>query len=196
MATRYGKVKRRVTSADLNRIGVVGSTVLFNGDKDGGLELTFRADNFGCGGTPSSFAVEFKSEVAWDRIEIEFNFLDYASCWSIGSTTALDYLVSIPSGFTSLNNLLSFSSSNKDRVYAGEYTYELPQFQVSSEADYVYRCDNNTNNWGNYNISNYRKFKMIRTKNIKTSPAGILVVKSCCATGASALTTLKNIYFI
>jgi hypothetical protein len=196
MATQYGKVKRRVKYADLNRVGVTGSTILFNGDKDGGLELTFRADQVGCGGPTSSFAVEFKSEIAWDRIEIEFNFLANFGCWSIGSDPAIDSLISIPSGFTSLNNLLPFNSSNKDRVYAGEYTYNLPQFQVSNEVDYVYRCDGATNNWGVYNTTNYRKFKMIRTKNIKNSPAGILVVRTCTDTGASALSTLKNIYFI
>ena len=68
MAIQYGRVKRRVKFSDVNRIGTVGSTVLFNGDKDGGLELTFRADNGGCGFTPSSFVVEFKSEIPWDKI--------------------------------------------------------------------------------------------------------------------------------
>lgn len=196
MAVQYNAVKRRVKSSDLNRVGVIGSTVLFNGDKDGGLELTFRANNFGCGNTPSSFAVEFKSEIAWNRIEIEFNFLGNVGCWSIGSGTALDSGTSIPPGFTSLNNLLNFSSSNKDRVYSFEYTYELPNIIITNEGQYVYNCGYAAGNWGVLNTTQYRKFKMIRTKNIKNDPAGILVVKSCTETGASALTTLKNIYFI
>jgi len=196
MATKYGKVKRRVKYTDLNRIGVIGSTVLFNGDKDGGLELTFRADNYGCGNTPSSFAVEFKNEIQYDRIEIEFNFLGDVGCWSIGSGAALDSGISIPSGFTSLNNLLNFSTSNKDRVYNFQYTYELPTVVITNEGQYVYNCGEPTANWGNQNTTQYRKFKMIRTKNIKKDPAGILVVKSCTETGASSLTTLKNIYFI
>jgi hypothetical protein len=196
MATQYGKVKRRVKFSDVNRIGTVGSTVLFNGDKDGGLELTWRTDNFGCGGTPSSFVVEFKSEIAWDRIEIEFNFLGDVGCWSVGSNTALDFGTSIPPGFTSLNNLLGFSASNKDRVYDFKYTYELPTVVITNPGQYVYNCGEAAANWGNQNITQYRKFKMIRTKNIKNNPAGILVVKSCSETGANSLTTLKNIYFI
>lgn len=196
MAVQYNAVKRRVKSSDLNRVGVIGSTILFNGDKDGGLELTFRADNFGCGSTPSSFAVEFKSEIAWNRIEIEFNFLGSVGCWSIGSGTALDSGVSIPPGFTSLNNLLNFSSSNKDRVYSFEYTYELPNIIITNEGQYVYNCGYEAGNWGILNTAQYRKFKMIRTKNIKNDPAGMLVVKSCTETGANSLTTLKNIYFI
>jgi hypothetical protein len=196
MATQYGKVKRRVKFSDVNRIGTVGSTVLFNGDKDGGLELTFRADNGGCGSTPSSFAVDFKSEIAWDRIEIEFNFLGNTTCWSIGSGTALDSFVSIPPGFTSLNNLLGFSASNKDRVYDFKYTYELPTVVITNPGQYVYNCGEAAANWGDKNITEYRKFKMIRTKNIKKDPAGILVVRSCTEVGAGALTTLKNIYFI
>ena len=196
MAVQYNAVKRRVKSSDLNRVGVIGSTVLFNGDKDGGLELTFRADNFGCGSTPSSFAVEFKSEIAWNRIEIEFNFLGSVGCWSIGSGTALDSGISIPPGFTSLNNLLNFSSSNKDRVYSFEYTYELPNIIITNEDQYVYNCGYEAGNWGILNTTQYRKFKMIRTKNIKNDPAGMLVVKSCTETGANSLTTLKNIYFI
>ena len=196
MGVTYGKIRRRVKSTDLNRIGTIGSTILFNGDNDGGLELTFRADNVGCGSIPSSFAVEFKSEISWSQIEIEFNFLGTVACWSIGSNTALDSSTSIPSGFTSLNNLLPFSSNNKDKVYSAEYSYNLPQFQVSSEGQYTIRCDSASTNWGRFNTSNYRKFKMIRTKNIKKDPAGILVVRSCTQTGASALTTLKNIYFI
>jgi hypothetical protein len=196
MAIQYGKVKRRVKYADLNRIGIIGSTVLFNGDKDGGLELTFRADNYGCGGIPSSFAVEFKNEIQYDRIEIEFNFLGNVGCWSIGSGTALDSGTSIPLGFTSLNNLLGFSASNKDRVYDFKYTYELPTVVITNPGQYVYNCGEAAANWGDKNITEYRKFKMIRTKNIKKDPAGILVVRSCTETGASALTTLKNIYFI
>ena len=197
MAIQYGRVKRRVKFSDVNRIGTVGSTVLFNGDKDGGLELTFRADEPGCGAPlASSFVVEFKSEIPWDKIEIEFNFLGNTTCWSIGSGTALDYLVSIPPGFTSLNNLLSFNSSNKDRVYNFQYTYELPTVVITNEGQYVYNCGEAAANWGDKNKTQYRKFKMIRTKNIKKDPAGILVVRSCTDTGASALTTLKNIYFI
>ena len=162
MATKYGKVKRRVKFSDINRIGTVGSTVLFNGDKDGGLELTFRADNGGCGVTPSSFVVEFKSEIPWDKIEIEFNFLGNTGCWSIGSGTALDFGTSIPSGFTSLNNLLGFNGSNKDRVYDFQYTYELPTVVITNEGQYVYNCGEAAANWGNQNITQYRKFKMIK----------------------------------
>jgi hypothetical protein len=197
MATKYGKVKRRVKFSDINRIATIGSTVLFNGDKDGGLELTFRANEPGCGSPlASSFVVEFKSEIPWDKIEIEFNFLGDTGCWSIGSNQALDYLVSIPPGFTSLNNLLGFNSSNKDRVYDFQYTYELPTVVVSYEGQYTYNCGEAAANWGYQNIAQYRKFKMIRTKNIKKDPAGILVVRSCTEVGERALTTLKNIYFI
>ena len=195
MATQYGKVKRRVQYSDINKIGIVNSTLLFAGNKEGGLEVTFRADGGGCGGgNPSVFGVEFKSDVPWDRIEIEFNFLGSVACWTIGDTSIIDG-ITLP-GFTPLDNLLSFNSTNKDRVYGGEYTYELPQFQISFEGFYVFRCDANPNNWGIFNTSNYRKFKMIRTKNIKKDPAGIVVGRSCTDTGASALTTLKNIYFI
>jgi hypothetical protein len=196
MAVSYGGARRRVMSSDLNRVGIIGSTVLFNGEKDGGLELTFRADNFGCGSTPSSFAVEFKSEIAWRQIDIEFNFLGNVGCWSIGSNPALDVGTSVPTGFTSLNNLLAFSSVNKDKVYDPVYTYELPQISITNESQYTYNCGDPAANWGILNTTEYRKFKMIRTKNIKNDPAGILVVKSCTETGANSLTTLKNIFFI
>jgi len=197
MAIQYGRVKRRVKFSDLNKTGVTNSTLLFSGDKDGGLELTFRADGAGCGSpNPSMFGVEFKSEIPWDKIEIEFNFLGNVACWSIGNSVAVDGDTYLPLGFTALNNLLQFNALNKDRVYAGEYTYNLPQFAIPDDSYYTFRCDGATNNWGIYNTTNYRKFKMIRTKNIKNNPAGIVVGRSCTDTGASALTTLKNIYFI
>jgi hypothetical protein len=37
---------------------------------------------------------------------------------------------------------------------------------------------------------------MIRTKNILSAPAGIVVGRSCTATGVNGITILKNIYFI
>lgn len=196
MATQYGKVKRRVQLSDLNRIGLTNSTLLFQGNVDGGLELRFQANAGGCGSAPSVFAAEFKSDIPWDRIEIEFNFLGSVACWTIGHTTVIDGAAYLPAGFTHLDNLLAFNSTNKDRVYAGEYTYELPQFQISLEGFYVFRCDGASNNWGIFNTTQYRKFKMIRTKNIKKDPAGIVVGRSCTETGANGISILKNIYFI
>ena len=197
MGITYGKVRRRAQLSDLNRIGVTNSTVLYQSEINGGLEIGIQADGFGCGGPASIFGVEFKSDLFWRQIEIEFSFFGNVACWSIGDTNIDGGSPFLPEGFTFLNNLKQFNIlNNKDRVYAGILTYELPQFQVVNDSQYIVRCDGSTNNWGIYNGGQYRGFKMIRTKNILSAPAGIVVGRSCTATGVNGITILKNIYFI
>lgn len=194
MSTSYGRVRKRVMLSDLNRTGVLNSTLLQQSDINGGLELRFQADSAGCGNPPSLFAAEFKNDINWKQIEIEFNFLGGLACWTFGHTQIIDDYP-FP-GWTALSNLLPFSSRNYDRVYDGELTYELPQFQISNEVYYVFRCDAQPDNWGNFNTTSYRKFKMIRTRNNMNLPAGMVVGRTCTSTGAQGISILKNMYFI
>lgn len=195
MSTSYGRVRKRVMLSDLNRTGVYNSTLLQQSDTNGGLELRFQADSFGCGGPPSLFAAEFKNEIPWKQIEIEFNFLGSLACWTLGHTNIIDD-ISFP-GWTPLSNLLPFSTrDNYDKVYDGILTYNLPQFQISNEVYYVFRCDGENNNWGIFNTGSYKGFKMIRTRNDMNLPAGIVVGRSCTSTGAQGISILKNMFFI
>ena len=194
MATSYGRVRRRAQPSDISRIGLFNSTLLSQGVVDGGLEVRIQADAFGCGNPPSLFAVEFNGDIPYRQIEVEFAFLGQLACWTINHSEIIDNYP-FP-GYTPLMNLRAFNSNNYDKVYDGKFTYELPQFAISNEVFYVFRCDAANNNWGIFNASEYKGFKMIRTRNVLDQPAGFVVGRTCTSTGAQGISVLKNIFFI
>ena len=201
MGVTYNRKRYRVQAKDINRVEVSGSTIISQGDVNGGYEITVRADNFGCGNPSSGWALEFKDPVPWKKNEFELMGLGSAGCWSISHGYGWGAL---PSPFTStLMNLLPYDETvNKDRTYNHYKTYELvtPENLDPGLANSykTVRCDPAaTPNWFALNTTEYRSFKMIRSRDLSNKNlAGLYLDRSCTETGSNALTIIKNIFFI
>jgi hypothetical protein len=199
VSTIYNKKRYRVQYADVNLIATLGSTVLAAGDVNGGFEITVRADNFGCGATPSSFAVEFKDPVPWKKIDFDFKMKGDRGCWNVNDGNGNNWGF-LPSPFTDTAMNLLPQSMGQDLIYHTYKFYQEGEY-VNPAIVYNYkvsRCDGYTDPPSPFaqNTSEYRGFRMVKTRNSPNKFGGLYFGTSCTEIGANALTILKDIYLI
>jgi hypothetical protein len=182
-----GPRSTKVTSSMINSISITGGTITAQGDtgKNGAFSITFRHDVSGCGGADSGISIILKDVIPWTRIGFDWEGNGVASCWSFMNTNGGNF--GAATGNTT-GNLLAYGQPN-DTIINSYLTWEVPAYQSH---DRVYACDNDANNFFRFNSGEYKKFRMVRTRDTSGNLAGLHHGRSCNSTGS--FTIIKNIY--
>lgn len=177
MATDYGRKARRVLASDINAITLTNSSIISQGDVNGGAEIKIQHAGDACI-TPSAFYIELKDMIAWTNITCEFYLTNKASCWAFNVA-----------GYGAVTgNLLTYNSS-LDKISKSVNCFELPQFTTQ-----ITVCDNATTNMYHvsYAVGAYRSFFISRRRNVGTGLAGISHGLSCIS--VNGISTVRNIF--
>lgn len=181
-----GPKATKVTSALINSITTTGGTITSQGDtgEKGSFSVTFRHDVSGCGGPDSGILILITNSIPWTKIAFDWEGNGTAACWSFmnpsggfGSATG-----------TQDGNLIQYGAPG-DAIINPYLTWEVPAYQSH---DRLYACDNDANNFFRFNGGEYKKFRMVRTRNTSGNLAGIHHGRSCNT--SSTFTIIKNIY--
>ena len=186
MSTVYGRKAYSISSTLVSSIAVTGGTVLSSGDVNGSFEVRFRHDLGGCGSADSGIFVQLLDFTAWTMMAVQFELLGSASCWSF-NTSGYGNAV----GNSGTGNMLTYSEAAGDKCVK---TYLAQNDSPYTTHDKVSACDNNADNFMVANTGVYRKCTFIRRRNVNGSLAGPHHGRSCNASGAGAITVIKNIY--
>jgi hypothetical protein len=175
-----------VTNDLVNSVTTTGGTIMSQGDTGpkGGYTITFRHDLSGCGGADSGILILLKDNFSWTRMAFDWEGNGVASCWSFMHTSGFGSATGTVNG-----NMTVLNSVKVDAILNPVLTWEVPAYQSHNR---VYACDNNANNFFRFNSSDYKKFRMLRTRDTSGNLAGIHHGRSCNSTGA--FTIIKNIH--
>ena len=177
-----------VTASLVDSITTSGGTIMSQGDigPRGGFKVTFRHDQSGCGNPDSGILILLKDDIPWTRIGFDWRGNGTAACWNFMNTGGTNYGAGTG---TADGNMSAFNSLAQDAIVRPYLTWEVPEFQSH---DRFYACDNNANNFFRFNSGEYKKFRMLRTRNTSENLAGIHHGRSCNSTGS--FTIIENIY--
>ena len=176
-----------VTSDLVNSVTTTGGTIMSQGNTGpkGGYTITFRHDLGGCGSADSGILILLKDNFSWNRMSFDWEGNGTAACWSFMHTSGFGSATGTVNG-----NMSPLDSICVDAILNPVLTWEVPAYQSHNR---VYACDNNADNFFRFNSSDYKKFRMLRTRIADTSSlAGIHHGRSCNSTGA--FTIIKNIH--
>ena len=176
-----------VTSDLVYSVTTTGGTIMSQGDTGlkGGYTITFRHDLFGCGGPDSGILILLKDDFPWTRMAFDWEGNGTASCWNFMPPTG-GYGAATG---TVNGNMTTFDSVNQDAIIRPYLTWEVPAYQSHNR---FFGCNTNADNFFRFNASEYKKFRMLRTRNTSGNLAGIHHGRSCNSTGA--FTIIKNIF--
>jgi len=183
MSLNYGTNSRKIMANDINQVVFANCTLMDSGsDLDGSYYIKMSPNSFGCGTGPNSkFYVEIKDNKPWTKISYVLYMVGTASCWNFNQN-----------GSYGTGNLLNFDLSAGDRVFAGENSFELPQFTTK-----MFACDNDSTNFYHnaFIVGSYRKFYVTRRRNTSNNNlVNINVEWSCNSSGLSSYVILKDIF--
>jgi hypothetical protein len=183
-----GPKSTKVTSSMISSIVTTGGTITAQGNtgRNGAFSVTFRHDVSGCGGADSGILVLLRDDISWTKIGFDWEGNGTAACWSFMNTTGGNFGGATG---TSDGNMIQYGTGAGDTIINPYLTWEVPEFQSHNR---VYACNNDANNFFNHNSGEYKKFRMVRTRNTSGNLAGIHHGRSCNATGV--YTIIKNIY--
>jgi hypothetical protein len=188
MSVISGRSSVAVSSAYVNSVNITGGTVLSQGNaSNGGFAVSFQHNLGGCGGAESGIFVELKDTIAWTGISFRMTLIGQAACWSFANSPGYGL---VP-GFNTTGNLSTYDTSQGDQISISYLAQQTPPFNTH---DPVYACDNNADNFMNFNTSTYRYFTMKRRRNVNGSLAGIATGRSCNSTGSGSITIIDNIF--
>jgi hypothetical protein len=186
MASTSGQSATKVTSADISSIGLLGAAITSQGDVDGTYQITVQ-HNAGNLCDSSGITLFLKDNFAWTHISAEFWTTGAAACWSYMNSPGYGQGYAYLAGD---GNMLMFNASLGDTV-VHSYLAQLESQFISH--DWTSACDNDANNFMRYNTTTFRKFTMVRRRNVNGSLAGIMHGRACNEIGANAVTIIKNI---
>jgi len=183
-----GPKATKVVSSMIESVNITGGVITSQGDNgdNGSFSVVFRHDLFGCGGPDSGILILIKDIIPWKKIGFEWQGNGTASCWSFMDTGGGSF--GSATGTTD-GNMLAYNPQNGDAIVRPFLTWEVPQYQSHNR---VFACNNDSNNFFIFNSSEFKKFRMVRTRNNSGQLAGIHHGRSCNSTGS--FTIIKNIY--
>jgi hypothetical protein len=166
---------RKVTPNMIDSVGYSGtySVNASGADSNGFYYLDFAHGNGGC--DSSGFAIKIKSAYDWSYLACKFYCEGVASCWNFNAD-----------GYSPSSGMLSWDSSQGDRIYDYLNCFEYSQFAKKSSA-----CDNNSDNFmhSSFAVSSTRSFYMLSRRN-GTSSAGPTHGRACNYLGRTVVTEI------
>ena len=178
MGTSYGINSKIIYEDDIDNIVANGVVVTASGDHPTrGYSISWYSTLFGCGNAEMRFLMDLKETYPrWNYLTYKVDYLTTSTCWFFNERA-------VP------NNIETFDTSLGDMMYLSKNCFELPQFNVVSQA-----CDNSASNAFRVSVGEGSKsFYTKRRRNSSAGLAGPAMYFSCCPTGPANVCTVSDI---